>query len=261
MKSFKTKRGIRIKYQVIGTGKPFVFLHGLGGTHEQLLKFHEPLKKVQYVLMDQEGHGDSEADFDHLDFAVLGEDVIDLLNHLNIKKATFMGISMGAAVCLNIAVKHPERVKKLLLVRNAWVDEPIRKQIRDVYEQLADSLKHGDEAGFKASQAYSYLESFNSDYTLNAFLTPFKEEWNLKNYRKYRVIPKLVPVASAEAVQAIKKPVTIVACKGDLCHPFEIGKQLNDLIKDSIFYEIPNKDDDLAVHNIMLNMIIKEVLE
>ena len=37
-------------------------------------------------------------------------------NHLKLEKAAFAGISMGAAVCLNLAVRFPERVEKLLLI-------------------------------------------------------------------------------------------------------------------------------------------------
>ena len=261
MKSFVNRSGLRLEYETIGEGRPFVFLHGLGGTHGQLLGFHKPLAGVRYILPDQQGHGRSEADFDRLDMDVMADDVIELLDRLKVEKAVFAGISMGAAVSLNAAVRHPERVEKLLLIRNAWVAEPIDEKIRLAYRDLAKALEHDDREMFVRSRGYRVIEESGSDYTRNAFMLPFGQEYNRRYCRKYVVFPGLTPVRSEKEIEGLGMPVYIAACRGDLCHPYEYGERIHELVEGSVFYEIPNKDEDPEEHGRLLNRIIAEVLE
>ena len=120
MDSF-TYGGIRLEYEVSGQGRPLVFLHGLGGNAgvqnngfpgnsgsiRQIQGVCQPIAGVRLICPNQQGHGGSGADWERFGFDRLAEDVIGLLDHLKLEKAAFAGISMGAAVCLNLAVRFP----------------------------------------------------------------------------------------------------------------------------------------------------------
>ena len=181
METFVNRRGLKLEYSVTEGNIPFVFLHGLGGSTLQIEKLYEPIDDVSLILLNQQGHGNSEYDYSSLSFDILADDVADLLDHLNIGQVYIAGISMGAAVALNFTLRYPERVKRALLIRNAWVDQPIRKEITDVYHDLAEALKNKDKEQFLHSPGYQHVKDI-SEYTRNSFLKPFDEEYNVRVY-------------------------------------------------------------------------------
>ena len=73
-------RGITLEYEALGTGIPFVFLHGMGGSVEQIKAACEPLAGVRLISLNQQGHGNSGVNWDRYDFDRLGDDAIALLD-------------------------------------------------------------------------------------------------------------------------------------------------------------------------------------
>ena len=106
MKTF-TNRGLMLEYEVSGSGTPLVFLHGMGGSVQQIRDTYNAIDGVQLITLNQQGHGHSDVDWEGYSFDRLGDDVAALLDHLGIAQAYFAGISMGAAVSLNTAVRTP----------------------------------------------------------------------------------------------------------------------------------------------------------
>ena len=73
--------------------------------------------------------------------------------------------------------------------------------------------------------------------------------------------PALVPIRSKEVLKTMRVPVEIIACKNDLCHPYEYGVALHELIPGSHFTEVPDKDTDQATHERMINDVIRKMIE
>jgi pimeloyl-ACP methyl ester carboxylesterase len=94
---------------------PLVLIHGAGGTY---LTWHPYLRRLQnetVYALDLPGHGESQgAGRQSID--EYAEDVLGFLDRLNIQKAVLMGISMGSAVTLTVALKHPERMRGIALL-------------------------------------------------------------------------------------------------------------------------------------------------
>jgi pimeloyl-ACP methyl ester carboxylesterase len=113
--------GVRLAYEVRGTGDPVVLLHGftsLGSTWErnglvQLLVDHD----LQIVTPDARSHGSSDAVFTPAmcTTTVLADDVRALLDHLAMDAAAIVGFSMGGAVALRVALDTPARVTRLVI--------------------------------------------------------------------------------------------------------------------------------------------------
>lgn len=258
-KKYLTLNNRRLEYETWGEGEPFVFLHGMGGGIEQIRKTVDVPEGIQLIVPNQQGHGGSDADWEHYDFEHLADDVTALLKELEIESAYFAGISMGAAVCLNLAVRYPKLVKKLLLIRNAWVAEPMPEGTGKAYADLGRCLREGGLEAFFQTEGWKLVNE-SSPYTQNAFTGTFEDPDCLKHWQKYLILPGKVPVKSEEQIRSLKMPVFILANRNDLCHPFEFGERMHELIPFSCFDEIPAKDQDSAEHRRRINEIIHKAV-
>lgn len=98
------------------------FVHGAGGSstiwHKQVKEFR---KRFNVLLLDLRGHGDSvtsnflENFNDIYTFDSLSEDIIEVINHENIKQSHFIGISLGTIIIRTLAEKNPERVLSMVM--------------------------------------------------------------------------------------------------------------------------------------------------
>jgi pimeloyl-ACP methyl ester carboxylesterase len=106
---------------------PFVFQHGLGADIRQPMAFFGEDRPFRLISLDCRGHGKTRplGDRQFLKFNSLSDDITNLLGYLNLSKVVIGGISMGAGVALNFAVRHPERTRALILSRASWLTEPL----------------------------------------------------------------------------------------------------------------------------------------
>src|SRR5215216_3166426 len=115
--SYALVNGLNMYYEIHGTGMPLVLLHGaLSATGTSFGMVLPALAKTRQVIsVELQAHGHT-ADIDRpLSIEQMGEDVAALLRQLNIEQADLFGYSMGAGVALMVAIKHPDRVRKLVL--------------------------------------------------------------------------------------------------------------------------------------------------
>lgn len=108
--------GLDMYYEVHGSGGvPVVLLHGAymsTGAMQWLLS--ELAKSRQVIAVDLQGHGRT-ADVDRpLQYEQMADDVAALMEHLGISQADIVGYSMGGGVGLQLVIRHPERVRKLV---------------------------------------------------------------------------------------------------------------------------------------------------
>ena len=252
--------GRKLEYEVTGDGYPVIFLHGLGGSIGQMVSAFELPEGIRRIALNQQGHGGSDFDPEIFSFDSMADDVVALLSFLGVEKAGFAGISMGAAVALNVAVRYPQRVERLLLVRNAWTDRPMSGDVTQAYRDLGLALKEKDEAAFWASEGGKIVTATGSAYTKGAFAGPFSEEPQLKNWQKFLLLPPKAPVRDISEIASLRIPVMILACRGDFCHPYERGEYMHEHIQGSVLYEIPSKDVDPAAHKVLSNRYFREFI-
>lgn len=109
--------GLDLYYEIHGTGKPLILLHGGGSTITTTFGRILPglAEKHQVIAIELQAHGHTK-DIDRpLSFEQDADDVAALLAQLNISKADFFGFSNGGTTCLQIAIRHPQLVNKLIL--------------------------------------------------------------------------------------------------------------------------------------------------
>jgi pimeloyl-ACP methyl ester carboxylesterase len=113
--------GLKLYYEVHGTGEPVILLHGGLGASGMFAGILPALSaKRQVVAADLQAHGRT-ADMDRpLTFAAMASDIAGLLKHLGIAKADVMGYSLGGGVAAHVAFAYPEAVRKLVIVSTAF---------------------------------------------------------------------------------------------------------------------------------------------
>jgi len=117
-------------YEIHGEGQPLVLLHGaLSAIGTSFIKLLPQLSSTRQVIaVEQQAHGHT-ADIDRpLTSEQMADDTAALLQQLGIEKADLFGWSMGAGIALQIAIRHPEVVRKLVVVsapckRDGWYPE------------------------------------------------------------------------------------------------------------------------------------------
>lgn len=107
--------GIRLSYAVVGHGTPVLLLHGGLANRDYLsLQAKALMAKHQVILVDSRGHGRSSRDAQPYGYDLMADDVVALMDKLNIRKADVVGWSDGGIIGLDLAIRHPDRVGKIL---------------------------------------------------------------------------------------------------------------------------------------------------
>ncbi|RAW02363.1 alpha/beta fold hydrolase [Pseudochryseolinea flava] len=117
-------RGFKMYYEVYGTGMPLLFIHGNGGSmrdfSEQVPYF---AKDYKLILADSRAQGKSVDERDSLSYEMMADDYSALLTHLKIDSAYVIGWSDEGINALLLALRHPEKVKKMAITgTNLWPD-------------------------------------------------------------------------------------------------------------------------------------------
>jgi pimeloyl-ACP methyl ester carboxylesterase len=155
--------GLRLYYEVHGSGRPIVLLHG--GLLTIDLNFGlllEPLAAGRQVIaVELQGHGHTDDPDRAMTIEALAGDVIALLDHLGVAEADFYGFSLGGLVAYTVALTAPDRVGKLIVASADPRRPPGREsapiadhllptmtdfqEMRAAYEAVAPDPAHFDE--------------------------------------------------------------------------------------------------------------------
>src|SRR5262249_9088540 len=110
--------GLKMYYEVHGSGDPVVLLHGsfMTITNTWTQWIGELSKSRKVIAIEMQGHGrpadiDREFSYEHL-----ADDVAALLDYLKIPSADLIGYSMGGGVAMQCAIRHPDKVRKVVVI-------------------------------------------------------------------------------------------------------------------------------------------------
>jgi pimeloyl-ACP methyl ester carboxylesterase len=147
--------GLKMYYEIYGEGKPLVLIHGGGSTIQTTFGRIIPIlaKRRRLIAVELQAHGRTNDRENELSFEQDADDVATLLKNLAIPKADFFGFSNGGTTALQVAIRHPELVDKMIAAsalckRNgvpSWFWgfmeqarlENMPEQLKEAYRQVA----------------------------------------------------------------------------------------------------------------------------
>jgi pimeloyl-ACP methyl ester carboxylesterase len=250
------REGIQFHYRDEGAGLPFVFQHGLGGDAGQPFEFFEHLLRdcppFRLITLDCRAHGRTQpvGPEDALTISRLADDVVDVMDRLGLSQAVVGGISMGAAIALNIALRYPARLRGLVLSRPAWLDRPDPENL-SVLKLVATLIRmHGAQEGrehFLKTTEYASIMDQSPDVA-QSLLGQFEHPRAVETVAKLERIPMDAPCRDRSGWASIAVPTLVLANRQDPVHPFEYGETLAAAIPGAEFCEITPKSVSIDNH-------------
>jgi pimeloyl-ACP methyl ester carboxylesterase len=208
--------GLSMYYEIYGTGKPLVLIHG-GGSNIQTT-FGNIIPKLakhrQIIAMDLQAHGRTNDRNADLSFEQDADDVATLSKNLDITKADFLGFSNGGQTTIELALRHPESINKIIIASAFY-------KLNAVVPQFWDGFNHATLNDMPQVLREAYLKVTNNDEAglLNMFN---RDVQRMKTFKGW----------TDEQMKLIKAPALVINGSHDISTP-EHAVEMYRVIPDS----------------------------
>jgi pimeloyl-ACP methyl ester carboxylesterase len=201
--------GIELYHAVYGQGDPVILLHGgLGNSDYWGHQIPALAEGHRVIVVDSRGHGRSTRDAQAYGYDLMASDVIALMDHLGVPKASIVGWSDGGIIGLDIAMNHPDRIDRLFAVGANSTVAGLKENI-DQNPTFAAYIE-------RAGEEHAKLSPTPGEY--DAFLEQIGAMWASQ------------PNWAAEQLGRIKAPVAIAVGEHDEAirrdHTEELARQV-----------------------------------
>lgn len=195
--------GLDMYYEIHGEGQPLVLLHGalsaIGTSFGKLLPQLSTTRQI--VAVEQQAHGHTPDIERPLTYEQMAGDTAALLRHLGIDHADFFGWSMGAGIALQLAIRHPEIVRKLVLASVTY-------NTNGLYPELLAGLENPNPEDLAGTTFY---EEYHR-------IAPRPQDWP-QLFAKVNQLDRTVQDWPPQAIQAITVPTLLIIGDSDLVRP------------------------------------------
>mgnify|MGYP000442239172 CR=1 FL=1 len=221
-----------LSYDILGldSAEPLVFLHGLGAGKIQTTSGLLGLENIRLITPDMPGHGES-MDFDPETFSFdsFADHVIALMDHLGIEQCHLGGLSMGSAITLNLALRYPERLKKLILLRPSWLDSTCPAHLK-----LVADVGEMEQSDFESLPEFQTLLASNEPVA-KSIIAVYQRPGNAVLGRMWHSRP----FASLNDLQGISAPALVMASPRDDLHPESVASAIANALPNSQLIDLP----------------------
>jgi pimeloyl-ACP methyl ester carboxylesterase len=145
--------GLKMYYEIHGKGDPVVLLHGSFMTitnnwtapwGDGAANWIAELSKTRKVIaIEMQGHGRTADIKRDMSSENLSDDVAGLLDYLKIERADLIGYSMGGGVAMQCAIRHPDKVRKVVIISSAFRLDGMVKEAVDMFPKLTAEMFKG----------------------------------------------------------------------------------------------------------------------
>ncbi|MFC0682828.1 alpha/beta fold hydrolase [Lysobacter korlensis] len=221
-----------------------LLLHGLGNDAFQAMSLLGPVLPADTVAPDVRAHGESTLIGRPEDFEL---DRLAAELPVPAGPLTIVGISMGAALGLRIAISRPRDVRRLVFVRPAFTDSPLPPNL-ELFPVLGELLiRHGAreaERQFRGSARYRAVELV-SRLGAVGLVSQLRAPLAVERAIRLIEIPRNRAFSSEQELSVLDVPTTVVAAPRDPVHPIEVAQQWADILPDARLVTVPARDDGL----------------
>jgi pimeloyl-ACP methyl ester carboxylesterase len=194
--------GLHMYYEVHGAGEPVILLHGAYMSADQMKPVYDTLAKTRMVVVPEaQGHART-GDVDRpITYETMADDAAALMDYLQIESADVVGFSMGASTALQIAIRHPEKVERLVAASGTYKTTGAYPEVVAMFPTITPEMFAG--SPFEAE--YKKLSP-----------TPDKFPQFVEKLKKLDTTPQDWP---AKDIAAIKSPTLIIVGDQDVVTP------------------------------------------
>lgn len=220
-KGYSEVNGLKMYYEIYGQGQPLVLIHGGGSTIETTFGRVIPTlaEHRQLICVELQAHGRTGDRDKDLSFEQDADDVVTLLKNLHIPKADFFGFSNGGTTTMQIAIRHPEIVNKIIL------GSALCKR-NGVPGQFWDFMKQARLDNMPPQLKEAYLQ-----VTPNPKGLQIMHDRDVKRMQHFEDIPD-------QKIMSIKSPTLIIIGDKDVITP-EHAIEMQRLIANAVLAIIP----------------------
>jgi pimeloyl-ACP methyl ester carboxylesterase len=196
---YEQVNGLKMYYEVYGSGKPLLLLHGAFNSINTAFSQLIPVlsKNRQIIAVELQGHGRTN-DIDRpFSFESMADDVAALLKQLKIDSTDVLGYSMGGGVAQQIAIRHPSLVRRLILTSTVYKYEGWTQETRSILPMLTAEM-------FEQTPIKTEYDK----------LAPDPKHWK-EFINKMKKFVTTTYDFGADKIKAIRSPTLIIAGDGD----------------------------------------------
>src|SRR6185295_8107914 len=137
--------GLKMYYEIQGSGEPVVLLHGafMAITDDWRVWISELSKTRKVIAVEMQGHGRTADIKRDMTYENLSDDVAGLLDYLKIERADVIGYSLGGVVAMQCAIRHPDKVRKVVSISAPFRQDGFVKEGLDAFPKLTPELFKG----------------------------------------------------------------------------------------------------------------------
>lgn len=242
-----------LSFDTLGSSssEPLVFLHGLGAGKNRTTSSLSHLKNTHLIAPDLPGHGDSMS-FDPATYSFdsFADHVIDLMDHLGIEKCNLGGLSMGSGITLNIALRYPDRFKKLIILRPSWLDSP-----QPAHLKLVADAGEMPQAEFEALPEFQTLLAANEPVA-SSISVVYQHPDNAVLSRMWNSSP----FPSLSDLRSITAPALVMSSPRDDLHPESVASAIANSLPNSQLIPLPARYYEPEAYQESLNQHINQFL-
>jgi pimeloyl-ACP methyl ester carboxylesterase len=181
-------------YDTLGEGEPLLLHHGYAASRENWLPVAEILKKhYQVVVIESRGCGESEHTESGYTLEQYALDAVELMRHLGHERFSFAGHSMGGGVGMTLAIKHPDKLEKLVLMASVGSTGLVGDGFMANVEARLEARRNKDQ-GF-----------FEQEYSAGLF----RPEVQTKDWKDLRVHHLMNVVSDTHLIDSMKSMQTM----------------------------------------------------
>lgn len=150
--------GLKMYYEVYGDGKPIVLIHGsymnIPLNWSRIIPLLAKDRKV--IVAEMQAHGRTKDIPREFSYEGMADDVSGLLKHLKIDSADILGYSMGGGVAFQFAVRHPEQLRRLVVLSGTYSHDGWWRDVEAMYATFTPDM-------FKGSPIEKQYDSLGND--------------------------------------------------------------------------------------------------